>query len=378
MSQLQTNLENLQEILDSINNLPEAGQTNSSFITNKLLGSTIVADSTIFPVGVDQEKELYKYNFTSQISKIDIFGIAFHNGAMMVTNNLNTPNQVQSMANVYNFISNDTFSFNALSNSSMTFTIDKNTGIIKGANQARRQTAAVNHNGDLIVIRFTDINNNIDCDFFLLNWCHYCCYLKNTLITLSNNQTKKVQDITYQDNLLVWDFDNGCYTSAKPLWIKQSQIATQYYHCIFEDNSTLDLVGGRDHAHRIFCLDTNRFEYANDCIGKTLMTQNGPMKLLSCDIVEDNVEFYNIITNYHMNCFANKVLTSTGFNNIYPIENMKYIVDTNRKIIPIEAFANCPEEYYYGMRLGEQVNYTMERMNEKIQNMVAITLPKGE
>ena len=179
------------------------------------------------------------------------------------------------------------------------------------------------------------------------------CYLKNTLITLANNQTKKVQDIVYQDDLLVWDFNNGCYASAKPLWIKQSQIATQYYHCVFEDNSTLDLVGGRGHAHRIFCLDTNQFEYANDCVGKIIMTQNGPMKLLSCDIIEDNVEFYNIITDYHMNCFANKVLTSTGFSNIYPIENMKYIVDTNREIIPIEAFTICPEEYYYGMRLGE-------------------------
>lgn len=371
---LNTNITNLRGLLDKVNALPEAGQTNSSFITNKLLGSTIIADSTIFPDGVAQEKELYKYNFTSQISKIDIFGIMFHNG-LSDTNNLNSPNQAQSIQYVYSFISNDTFNYF----NSVILTIDKNTGIIKGTNQYPQLRGSVyNHNGDLIVVRFTDINNNIDCDFFLLNWCNYYCYLKDTLITLANSQTKKVQDITYQDDLLVWDFDNGCYASAKPLWIKQSQIATQYYHCIFEDKSTLDLVGGRGHAHRIFCLDTNRFEYANDCIGKTIMTQNGPMKLLSCNIIEDNVEFYNIITDYHMNCFANKVLTSTGFSNIYPIENMKYIVDTNREIIPIEAFTNCPEEYYYGMRLGEQVNYTMERMNEKIQNMATIALPKGE
>lgn len=374
---LNTNIINLRELLDKVNALPEASQMNSSFITNKLLGSTIIADNTIFPGGVNQEKELYKYNFTSQISQIEIFGITLHDG-LNVTNNLNSPNQAQSIMRVYNFISNDTF----LPNSHypcVVFTIDKNTGIIKGSSKnVAHNTTLINHNGDLIVVRFTDINNNTDCDFFLLNWCNYMCYLKNTLITLANNQTKKVQDITYQDDLLVWDFDNGCYTSAKPLWIKQSQIATQYYHCVFEDNSTLDLVGGRGHAHRIFCLDTNQFEYANDCIGKTIMTQNGPMKLLSCDIIEDNVEFYNIITDYHMNCFANKVLTSTGFSNIYPIENMKYIVDTNREIIPIEAFTNCPEEYYYGMRLGEQMNYTMERMNEKIQNMAAIALPKGE
>lgn len=196
----------------------------------------------------------------------------------------------------------------------------------------------------------------------------YSCFIFGTKILLYDNTAKEVQNITYDDNLLVWDFDNGRYTSAKPLWIKKSETTTQYYHCTFEDNSTLDLVGGRNHAHRIFCLDTNKFEYANDCVGKMIMTHNGVMRMTSCEIIQDNVEFYNIITNYHMNLFANNVLTSTGFNNLYEIKDMKFVKE-DRELIPIESFEDCPEEYYYGMRLGEQINYSIERINEKIKNI---------
>lgn len=202
---------------------------------------------------------------------------------------------------------------------------------------------------------------------------NYACFVYGTKILLSNNTIKKVQDIAYNDELLVWDFDNGCYTSAKPLWIKKSELTAQYYHCVFEDGTILDLVGGRNHAHRIFCLDTNRFEYANDCVGKTIVTYGGLIKLVSCEVIEDTVEFYNIITDYHMNLFANNVLTSTGFNNLYSIENMKFIKE-DRELIPIEAFDDCSKEYYYGMRLGEQVNYSVERINEKIKSIKELAI----
>ena len=219
---------------------------------------------------------------------------------------------------------------------------------------------------DYITIICFDSNNNItDSCIIKIPAVHWTCYLKNTLITLANNQTKKVQDITYQDDLLVWDFDNGCYTSAKPLWIKKSEIATQYYHCTFEDNSTLDLVGSNGNCHAIFCLDTNQFEYANNCVGKTIMTQNGPTKLLSCEIITDIVEFYNIITNYHMNCYANNILTSTTLNNIYPIQNMQFIKDS-RQIIPKDKFNIISQQYYDGLRLGEQNILPPEKIDKKI------------
>lgn len=215
----------------------------------------------------------------------------------------------------------------------------------------------------------------IDINKIKVPFVYWTCYLKDTLITLSNNHTKKVQDITYQDDLLVWDFDNGCFTSAKPLWIKKSEIATQYYHCVFENGIILDLVGSNGNCHAIFNLDDNKFEYANNCVGKTVMTQNGPTKLLSCDIVEDTVEFYNIITDYHMNCYANNILTSTTLNNIYPIKDMKFIKE-NREIISQNKFHPITQQYYNGLRLGEQNKLSLQEIDRKISILHKIKLEK--
>lgn len=203
------------------------------------------------------------------------------------------------------------------------------------------------------------------------------CFLRGTQISLCNNSTKSVESITYDDKLLVWDFDNAQYAAAKPLWIKKMQVTSEYYDCYFSDGTNLKLVGGRGHAHRLFCVDTNRFEYANDCVGKIVMSQNGPVKMESCEIKQEEVEFYNIITDYHMNLYANGILSSTGLSNIYPIEDMKYVIE-KRELIPIEAFDNCSEKYYYGLRLGEQKEYTLERLNEKLKEIQFLAIENGK
>ena len=229
---------------------------------------------------------------------------------------------------------------------------------------------ALVENSNTIYVSFEDEAGNIISDTFIASYRNGHCFAKNTPITLANRTRKLVQDITYDDVLLVWDFDNGCYSSAKPLWIKKMQLARSYYHLVFSNGKTLDVVGGRGKAHRIYCLDTNRFEYANECEGKSIVTEDGIVTLVSCDIISDTVEYYNIITDYHMNLYANGVLSSTGFSNIYPVENMRYVKE-ERTLIPIDALDNCPEKYYYGMRIGEQVNYTIERLNEKIKGLIA-------
>lgn len=219
-----------------------------------------------------------------------------------------------------------------------------------------------------ITLTFTDHKGVSIKDVVLAKGMCYMCFVKNTLITLEAGRTKLVQDINYDDDLLVWDFDKGCYSYAKPLWIMKTRKSNCYYKLTFDNSETLSLVNRGEHVHRIFCVDTNRFEYANDCVGKSVMTRNGVVKLLSCEKVDEVVDYYNIITDYHMNLYANNVLTSTGFSNIYPVKDMKYVME-ERPLIPIEAFDNCPEKYYYGFRLGEQVEYTIEEINKKIRRI---------
>ena len=222
-----------------------------------------------------------------------------------------------------------------------------------------------------IRVTFQDGAGNTSADVFWAYAYGASCFAYNTPITLRDGRKKPVQDITYNDILLVWDFENGCYSSAKPLWIMKKQVIDYYYHLVFSDGKALDLIGPKDRVHRIYCLDTNRFEYADRCVGKSIITEGGIVTLVSCDVISDTVEYYNIITDYHMNLYAGGVLTSTGLSNIYPVENMRYVKE-ERTLIPIDALDNCPEKYYYGMRLGEQVNYTLERLNEKIRRLMSL------
>lgn len=195
------------------------------------------------------------------------------------------------------------------------------------------------------------------------------CYIKGTKITLANGSTKNVEDIAYSDELLVWDFDKGDYATANPLWIKQAQTATYYYNIKFKSGDELKLVGNNGNCHRLYSVTDGEFVYANLLVGKEIYTQFGIDEVVSCEVINESVEFYNIITNYHMNCFANEVLTSCRYNNIYPIKYMKFVKD-NREIIPFEAY-DVPIEYYNGMRLGEQT-IDIEKTNKYVSNLISL------
>ncbi len=184
--------------------------------------------------------------------------------------------------------------------------------------------------------------------------CNCYCLAAGTQITLANGQTKAIEDITYDDDLLVWDFDKGAFASAKPLWIQKKQIASQYNLLTFSDGSTLKTIN----QHRIFNKEAGKFTYPmtdDTPIGTTTFTADGrEVTLVSKEVIVESVDFYNIITDYHMNCFANGILTSCRLSNLYPIRDMKYVTD-NRDPVPYEGnFDTLPRKWYDGLRLAEQ------------------------
>lgn len=180
------------------------------------------------------------------------------------------------------------------------------------------------------------------------------CLAEGTMITLSDMSEKAIEDIEYSDELLVWDFDNGCFTFAKPLWIKKVQTWDEYNYIKFEDGTELKTVLD----HRIFNYDSQKFTYTmnekDTPIGTRVFKQDGTLtKIIERKVIKEEVNYYNIITDYHMNLFANGLLTSLRLNNLYKIENMKFVKD-NRKLTPKGEFEGIPEKYYYGLRLAEQ------------------------
>ena len=145
---------------------------------------------------------------------------------------------------------------------------------------------------------------------------------------LADRTEKAVEDIEYSDELLVWDFDKGCFSSAKPLWIKKVQVSKEYNLVKFDNGVELKTVAD----HRIFNVDSQKFTYTmneeDTPIGTTTFMSDGTTsKLIERKVVKEEVNYYNIITDYHMNLFANGILTSLRLNNLYEIKDMKFVKD---------------------------------------------------
>ena len=160
------------------------------------------------------------------------------------------------------------------------------------------------------------------------------CFIEGTQITLADGSTKAIEDITYNDELLVWNFYEGKFDKAKPTWIKVEEVASRYNLVKFSNGAEVGFVGagGEKGYHRIFNKEARAFTYtgnfketpngtttfAEDCTYPTVISQ---------EIIEKEVKFYNVITDKHYNLFANGILTSCKLSNKYRIENMKYVGD---------------------------------------------------
>lgn len=204
---------------------------------------------------------------------------------------------------------------------------------------------------------------------------HWVCYAVGTLITLYDGTTKKIEDITYDDDLLVWDFDNGCFASAKPSWISKAQLCPYYYKITLDDGTQLDLIGSNGDCHRLFNVDQSKFVYGSrfNLGERTFKQDKSTPKVVSIERVDKDVVYYNMITKYHINCFINGVLSSCRYNNLYPIKDMKF-VKTSRATVPLSAYSNVPVEYYYDLRLGEVdvTAFPIEETNDYVQRLVML------
>ena len=169
------------------------------------------------------------------------------------------------------------------------------------------------------------------------------CFLKGTMITLSNGIEKPIEDITFDDELLVWNFDNGCLSKAKPIWIKKPEINDYWFLNKYKSGKVLKTTGKSETGwgHRTFDLNKNKFIYTTESVSDNIFTLDGIDTHMSCERIEEPCEYYNIITERHFNLFANRILTSCSLNNLYPIKDMKYVKD-GRKLRDISDYKDIP------------------------------------
>ena len=209
---------------------------------------------------------------------------------------------------------------------------------------------------------------------WLITGISECCLSVNTDVYLYDKKKKrfkkkKISEIDYDDELLCWDFDNGCFAVAKPIWIMKEKQTFKYNKLTFSDGNILETIN----QHRIFNVEKGMFTYpmTNDTpIGTTTLNANGEyVKLVSKEEVEEPIMYYNVMTNYHINLFANDILTSSRLSNIYPIKDLKYICKKKRN--NEYDFSSYNKDLVKSLRLNEQ-NIEEKSLKKYVDNMLRI------
>ena len=215
------------------------------------------------------------------------------------------------------------------------------------------------------------------------------CVLSDTEIDVWDDKKKrwkrkKIKDLRPEDKIRVWNFDEGREDVADILWLQEPLNAERYTRVTFSDGGILEVVGPGDHKrHAIFVKETGRFEYINKgLIGKTVVNDKGEdVKITNVEFVDKSVEYYNIVTSRHFNCYTNGYLTSTTLSNIYPVQDMKYVKDgrTEIKIGGLDAYEQM---MYDGLRMGERrigkggIQSEMDRMTKRLRTVMTKSTDK--
>lgn len=199
--------------------------------------------------------------------------------------------------------------------------------------------------GEIIQLSAPELKHPIN---FILE-SYRTCFAEDSMVETDHGLVA-MKDLTLEDNVKCWDFDNGCITYAKPLFISEHPTVLNAFDAIFDDGTICHYSA----PHRCYCTTLNKFISLADkkAIGKDFYFQDGSAKkLVEWKAIDKITKSYTMFTNYHMNSFVDGILAGSNWCNIYEINNdMKYIIRRKRNR---ENTFNVSEKLFKGMRLAE-------------------------
>jgi type II secretory pathway pseudopilin PulG len=170
------------------------------------------------------------------------------------------------------------------------------------------------------------------------------CFAAGTLITLADGTQKPVEELTFDDELLVWDFNTGTY-GVRPatLLINHGEDIYAVTELRFSDGTLLRVIGD----HGVFDYDLNRFVYlstenAADFIGHRFVkcAPEGEYDLVTLDsveITEEQTEAWSVVSSGDFNVFASDLLTLSPPKEVFDLipmgETLRYDMDLFRQLV---------------------------------------------
>ncbi len=174
------------------------------------------------------------------------------------------------------------------------------------------------------------------------------CVTPDTLVTLADGTQKRIDELTYNDELLVWNFYTGTYDAVSALIVMNHGYETVTVTTLnFADGTSINIING----HGFFDVDLNKFviineSNANDYIGHFFVKENGDgyttTELVSYSVTEQYTDVWSILTAVHYNAVLNGMWTLTA------------------------AEVDNSPEWLMPYEIGEDMKYDSEKMQSDI------------
>ena len=169
--------------------------------------------------------------------------------------------------------------------------------------------------------RYTD-SNGTPYYYYVGYWCEEhtkqsVCVTPDTLVTLADGSQKRIDQITYSDQLLVWNFYTGEYDAAPASIIKNHGSDNQtIVTLIFDDGTSVKTINGHGFFHQAsneyVILDANNVaSYVDHSFIKQDGTGYSAVKLVDFTITEEYTESWSVLTAKYYNAILEGLFTLT-------------------------------------------------------------------
>ncbi len=143
------------------------------------------------------------------------------------------------------------------------------------------------------------------------------CLVEGTRIRITDGTTKKIEDIKYDDLLMVFDHENGGVTYEYPIWIEKATRVMSYQENSFSDGTVLNTYGD----HGVFSMD--KYEYVSVTDKDSFHVGTKVAKIIEDGSIEvvivtdiktiyKEVNYYHVSSTRYHNVIAEDLLTTDG------------------------------------------------------------------
>ena len=277
-----------------------------------------------------------------------------------------TGGQVHSKNNVY--------AMPVVCNGKLYFVASSTNGLVNTGNDPRSITVSYtfkdNNNGDVLTFSHTwSVAENKDEQYKYSDFCNGTltqlksgsssgdgCITPNTLVTLADGTQVRVDSLTGNEELLVWNLETGKLDSA-PIMFVDSEVTTlnEVVYLHFSDRTKVGVI----YEHGFWDYDLNKYVYldnnASEYIGHWFAKQNGEqlekVQLVDVEVAQELTSAWSPVTVGHLCYFVNGMLSMPG--GVGGLFNI-FDVDSETMTYDYEAMANDIEKY--GLFTYEELN----------------------